>query len=81
MHCVYGESHSSLLIESTDSMILVCSPNTYASIGVFNPNTPIFQTNCAKGLQVSAFHCPSSTEVALIYPFTFPLSGHCFHLV
>ena len=25
MYCVYGESHSSLLIESTDSMMDVCA--------------------------------------------------------
>ena len=33
--------------------ILVCSPNTYACKGVFNPN---IQPNSAEGLHFSAFH-------------------------
>ena len=37
-------------------LILVCSPNTYVSKGVFNPNTPVFQPNSAEDLHVSAFH-------------------------
>ena len=37
--------------------ILVYSPNTYACKGVFNPNIPILQPNCAEGLHFSAFHC------------------------
>ena len=36
--------------------ILVSSPNTYASKGVFNPNTPVFQPNSAEDLHFSAFH-------------------------
>ena len=31
----------------------MCSPN--ACNGVFNPNVPIFQSNCAEGLQFSGF--------------------------
>ena len=37
--------------------ILMCSHNTYACKGVFNPNIPIFLTKSAEGLHFSAFHC------------------------
>ena len=35
----------------------MCSPNTYACKGVFNPNISIFPPNSAEGLHFSAFHC------------------------
>ena len=34
----------------------MCSPNTYAYEGVFNPNIPIFASYSAEGLHFSAFH-------------------------
>ena len=38
--------------------ILLCSTNTYACKGVFNPNIPMFppNSNSAEGLHFSAFH-------------------------
>ena len=34
----------------------MCSPNTYACKGVFNPNIPIFMPKSAEGFHFSAFH-------------------------
>ena len=38
---------------------IVCSPNTYAYKGVFNPNIPIYAPNSAECLHFSAFHINS----------------------
>ena len=37
-------------------LIFYTSVFTYACKGVFNPNIPIFQPNCAEGLHFSAFY-------------------------
>ena len=50
-----------ILVYYNSFFILVCSPNTYACKGVFNPNIPIFPPNSAEGLHFSAFHYVSSS--------------------
>ena len=47
--------------------ILVCSPNTYAYKGVFNPNIPIFQPYCAEDLHFSVFHYKWFDKSVYIY--------------
>ena len=43
-----------LLIRYNSVFVHLCSPNTCK--GVFNSNVATFQSNCAEGLDFSAFH-------------------------
>ena len=50
MHYVVFYAYAQLPGSTEREWTIVCSPNTYAYKGIFNPNIPIFPTNSAEGL-------------------------------